>query len=224
MRNLYKLAILTCTSLAIWSCSKDDFLDVESRERIEAGDRDENFTPSDFVTGVYGMFTEWPYAFSYLGITEIISDNADKGANPGGTGTDKHFLDDLEFSSTVPSVQAMWEHWYKTIGRANYAIAVTQADERIDSQLQERLVGESKFLRAYTYFFLVRSFGGIPIQGEIEMVDGEAVVDPGADLSIRNSRQEVYDYIEQDLLEAIEALPEKSEYDAADLGLSLIHI
>lgn len=217
MKTLYKIAIISCASLVIGSCS-EEFLDVESRERIEAADRDEVFTPSDFVTGVYGMFTEWEYAFSYLGITEIISDNADKGANPGGTGTDKHFLDDLEFTSTVPSVEAMWQIWYKTIGRANYALAFTESDETIDPQLQQRLIAETKFLRAYTYFFLVRSFGGVPIQGEIEFINGEPVIDPEVDLSSRATKEEVYAYIEQDLLDAISALPTKSEYEAADLG------
>ena len=102
MINKYiKTVIYGIFAFSLTGCS-EDFLDVESKENIAAEDRDENFVPEDFVNGIYGMFTEWPYAFSYLGITEIISDNGDKGANPGGTGADKHFLDDLNFTSTVP--------------------------------------------------------------------------------------------------------------------------
>ena len=216
MKGIYKIAIISLAVLLVYGCS-EEFLEVESRENIAAEDRDENFTPSDFVTGVYGMFTEWPYAFSYLGITEIISDNAVKGANPSGTGADKHFLDNLDFTSTVPSLEAMWEHWYKTIGRANYAIAFTRASSE-DSGIQDRLIGEAKFLRAYTYFFLVRSFGDVPIQGEVEFVNGEPVIDPEADLSERKSKEDVYAYIEQDLVDAIEALPRKSEYSSENLG------
>ncbi|SHG02200.1 Starch-binding associating with outer membrane [Salegentibacter echinorum] len=217
MKDKYiKTAVFGIFALFLIGCS-EDFLDVESKENIAAEDRDENFVPEDFVNGIYGMFTEWPYAFSYLGITEIISDNGDKGANPGGTGADKHFLDDLNFTSTVPSVEAMYTHWYKTIGRANYAIAYSEL-ESTDAEMQKRIIGEARFLRAYTYFFLVRSFGAVHIQGEITFENGEPVIDPEADLSVRNSKEEVYNYIKQDLLYAMDALPAKSEYSTANLG------
>lgn len=214
MKRIYKIAIFTFASLLIIGCS-EEFLEVDSREIIEAEDRDENFTPEDFVTGVYGMFTEFDYAFAYLGITEIISDNADKGSAPTDTGTDKQLLDDLQFTSTVPSVETMWEHWYKTIGRANYAIAFAEQEGGTNS---DRLIAETKFLRAYTYFFLVRGFGGVTIQGEVEFVGDEPIIDPEVDLSTRNTEEEVYAYIEQDLIDAINVLPSKSEYATNDLG------
>lgn len=214
MKIIYKSSIIVFITLLVIGCS-DDFLEVDSREDIEAEDRDENFTPEDFVTGVYGMFTEWPYAFAYLGITEIISDNSDKGSSPTDTGGDKDVLDDLTFTSTSGSVREMWELWYKTIGRANYAIAYAEEEGGENS---ERLIAEAKFLRAYTYFFLVRGWGDVPIQGEISFEDGNPLIDPEADLSVRNPASEVYAYIEQDLMDAMINLPSKSEYAARDLG------
>lgn len=189
--------------LAIAGCS-DNFLDVDSREDIEEADSDENYTPVEFVTGVYGRFTEWTYAFSWLGVTEIISDNADKGSSPSDTGTDKHLLDDLTFSSTVPSALAVWEEWYKTIGRADYAIEYTGGYEMSDEALRSRLIAEARFLRAFSYFNLVRYFGDIPLQHE--------------DLTQRAPREEVYDYIISDLEAAMQDLPPKSEYAEEDLG------
>lgn len=214
MKNIYKISLFLLAASTIVGCS-EDFLEVDSRENIAVEDRDENFTAEDFVTGVYGMFTEWPYAFSYLGITEIISDNANKGSSPTDTGADKDVLDALTFTSTSGSIRAMWEHWYKTIGRANYAIALAQEE---GGENAERLIAEAKFLRAYTYFFLVRGWGDVPIQGEITFENGEPVSDPDADLAERDPKEEVYAYIEQDLLDAIGALPTKSEYDASNLG------
>lgn len=217
MKRIYKITIFSIISLLLLSCS-EDFLDVDSREKIAEEDSEEVFTPTSFVNGIYGMFTQWDYAFSYLGVTEIISDNAVKGSNPTGTGTDKHFLDDLNFTSTVPSVRSMWQSWYKTIGRANYAIAYTNNYEMQDTQLEQRLIAEAKFLRAYVYFFLVRSFGDVSLQSEVEFVDGEVVViDSEANLN-RVPKEQIYEYIEQDLLDAIDILPLKSEYDTKDLG------
>ncbi|NBL64242.1 RagB/SusD family nutrient uptake outer membrane protein [Flavobacterium sp. NST-5] len=182
----------------------DDYLDVDSRERIAVEDG-EIQEPEAFVNGIYGMLTEWDYAFSYLGITEIISDNADKGSSPSDSGSDKAFLDNLQFTSAnAGSVGAMWTNWYKSIGRATNAIEYTENFGLTDEAYKNRLIGEARFLRAFNYFYLVRAFGDVPLQH--------------VDLVNRAPKEQVYDYIEEDLLAAIEFLPEKSEYVAKDLG------
>lgn len=201
--TLKKTYIFLFATFLLYGCS-EDFLDVDSRERIEAEDSEEVFAPNHFVISSYGMLTDWTYAFSYLGVTEIISDNADKGSTPTSTGTDKHFLDGLTHTSTTPSIRAVWEHWYKSIGRASYAIEYTEGYGLSDENYKNRLIAEAKFLRALHYFWLVRMFGDVPLQH--------------IDLLNRAPEEEVYAFIEQDLLDAIEALPNKSEYATGDLG------
>ncbi len=189
--------------LVLTACN-EDFLDIKSRETVEAADSDEVYEPEAYVNGVYGMFTDWDYAFSYLGVTEIVSDNANKGSSPTDTGSDKDLFDNLTYTSTAGSLKAMWEHWYKSIGRATQAIKYTEEYGLTDENYKNRLIGECKFLRALNYFYLVRGWGAIPIQEE--------------DLITRMPVPEVYDYIEKDLLDAINVLPEKSEYNSKDLG------
>lgn len=203
MNNLYKLSFFSLT-LGLLAISCDDF--VEEVEVVDpvAEERGEDFTPDDFVTGIYGMHTDFSYAFAYLGITEIISDNSDKGSAPTDTGTDKNLLDGLTYTSSSVSITAMWTQWYKTIGRASQSIDITQDFPGLDANLAERYTGEAKFLRALNYFWLVRSFGAVPIQ-EIDLVERAPVAD-------------VYAYIEQDLLDAAAALPLKSEYSSQNLG------
>lgn len=182
------------------SCS--DFLDEKSRDKITAGDP--IFQAKEYVTGTYGMFLDYAYAFSYLGITEIISDNADKGSTDTDEGGDKAALDLLTFTTSAGSFHEMWTHWYKSIGRATEAINFTQNANISDQNMKNRLIGEAKFLRALNYFFLVRGWGAVPIQ-EKNMVERAPVED-------------VYAYIEQDLTDAIAALPAKSQYSSDDLG------
>lgn len=200
--NYKKIACLTFAFAVLVGC--DDFLDVDSRENVTEEDSNQNFEPVQFVNGIYGMMTSWDYAFSYLGITEIISDNADKGSSPGDPGGDKGLLDGLTFTATAGSIEAMWTNWYKAIGRATYSINYTENYGLTDVAYKNRLIGEAKFLRAYHYFFLVRAFGDVPLQH--------------VDLIVRAPKAQVYDFIEQDLLDAIQVLPEKSEYAQADLG------
>jgi hypothetical protein len=201
MKAIY-LSILSIALLfSAWGCS--DFLDVDSQERVEEGDKDEVYTPEMFVNGVYGMFTEWDYAFSFLAITEIISDNAEKGSSPGDPGGDKDLFDHLTFTSGAGSIDAMWTRWYKTIGRATKAIEFTDSTNLSDAKYKNRLIGEAKFLRAVSYFYLVRGWGDVSIQEK--------------DVLTRAPKSEVYAYIEQDLKDAMAVLPDKYT-DSKDLG------
>lgn len=203
MKKIYK-SIATAVAILIFSTGCSDFLNVPSQERVDAEDSGEVYEPVDFVNGTYAMFTDWDYAFSYLAITEIISDNADKGSSPGDPGGDKQLFDELTYTSTAGSLQSMWTRWYKSIGRATQAIEVTEKSDLTDVAYKNRLIGEAKFLRALNYFYLVRGWGDVTIQ-EI-------------DNTKRAPKEEVYAYIEKDLLDAIQTLPLKSEYASTDLG------
>jgi hypothetical protein len=200
MKKQYKNIIALCLGIALLTGCSEDYLDVPNKDNVE----ENNFEPEYFVNGTYGMLTEWDYSFSYLGITEILSDNADKGSSPSDPGGDKQELDQLLFSSSTGSFDAMWTNWYKAIGRASYSIDYTENYGLTDVAYKNRLIGEAKFLRAYNYFFLVRGFGDVPLQ-HVNIVN-------------RAPQAEVYAFIEKDLLEAIEVLPAKSGYAAKDLG------
>src|SRR5690606_19399785 len=100
------------------------------------------------------------------------------------------------------------QHFYKTIGRASVSIQYTEEYGLTNETYKNRLIGEAKFLRALHYFWLVRMFGDVPIQ---ELDNPES-------WTIRKPKAEVYAYIEQDLLDAINSLPNKSDYAPADLG------
>ncbi len=197
-------AFLSFFLVVTFLSSCDDYVEEVDVVTPTAEESGEDFQPAQFVTGVYGRHTDFAYAFSFLGITEIISDNADKGSAPTDTGADKDQLDGLTHTSSIPSIRAMWQQWYKTIGRASQAIEFTETFEPIDEGLRVRLIGECKFLRALNYFWLVRSFGDVPLQ-DVDLVERAPVA-------------EVYAFIEQDLTEAIAALPAKSEYAPQDLG------
>ena len=77
----------------------------------------------------------------------------------------------------------------------------------MDETLRNRYVAEARFLRAAFYFDLVRAWGGVPM-----LVDLEPKILP------RSSKEDIYDLIEDDLLFAITALPEKSQYSSSDIG------
>ncbi len=101
---------------------------------------------------------------------------------------------------------AHWAMLYKGIGKFNSIIAGIQRAP-IDENSKKQFVAELKFLRAWTYFDLVRNWGGVPIVLKI--------YPPGTRIA-RSTAKEVYDLIINDLTEAAGVLPKKSQYPAAD--------
>src|SRR5690606_27466807 len=64
------------------------------------------------------------------------------------------------------------------------------------------------FARAYTYFALVKRYGGVPLVDAT--IDYPATVDMEGTRLFRNSEEEIWDFIAADLDKAIEMLPENS--------------
>lgn len=102
-----------------------------------------------------------------------------------------------------------WDDAFSTINRANLVVGRGETIE-MDEDLKARYFAEARFLRAATYFNLVRLYGGLPIpESYTEGLDGLEVS--------RSSVEETYDYIIIDLKYAIDKLPKKSEYASANV-------
>jgi SusD family/Starch-binding associating with outer membrane len=161
------------------------------------------------TNATYAMLREWRvHVFSWIGLTDIASDDATKGSVPA----DASFLLDLDNLQFDPGNLAFvdpWSGYYAAIYRANVAIQGISGAS-IDETLKARLIAENKFLRAYFYFFLVRGWGGVPLITE--------PLAPSEFAQQRATAEAVWAQIEQDLTDAIAALPERSQYAGADLG------
>lgn len=210
-----KIAALFILSLAFWSCEEDLNVDPNS-EQNELDFLNNPDNAVKLVNGVYNKQLDYNmYSFSWIGITSITSDDADKGSTPTDTGNDKLKLDNLTFGATDISFNDVWEGRYDGIYRANNALFYLE-QLQIDPVLKNRLIGEVKFLRALFYFDLVRCFGGVPIVVEkIDVNDIEAINEK---VYVRKSKEETYAQIEADLLDAIEKLPLRGQYAPSDLG------
>ena len=200
------LAITIIFSLALSGC--EDFLDKNPQ-----GELTQNTFPvseSDALlatNAVYATLRNSSYHFGLFPLTDIMSDDAFKGSNPGDQAAVIGPYDTYTFTTTGEELGRWWATLYEGIKRAN-VVVVKVPDIAMDPELQNRYLGEASFLRALYYFDLVRAWGGVPIVKELS---------PPLKLP-RNSKEEVYNLIESDLLFAIETLPEKSEYPAEDLG------
>ena len=166
------------------------------------------------VAAIYSKLYDFgEHSFSWIGVSSITSDDADKGSEIGDTGTDKDQLDNWTFSSSSLSFAELWLNNFQGIGRATYALKYLPDMNVAD---KDRYIGEAKMLRAYFYWNLVRIFGGVPIINNI--LESETDI---ASATTRATTAEVYAFIENDLTDAISKLPlviQPAEYGRVSKG------
>lgn len=187
------------------SCS--DFLDLRPEgttpaEGIDYSNPDNVFKP---VSAAYASLRSGnAHSFPYICMFEITSDNADKGSSPEDNPSAQAF-DDFTLDPSNYILNDLWSGYYDIVSAANNAIsqmplfreAIQNAETRVEI---DRCEAESRVIRAYAYFNLVRAFGRVPIVDEVLTSEELA--------SLRQSDPEqIYDFISDDLDYAISVLP-----------------
>lgn len=215
MRKLSFILFVSLSLVLLDSCQKN-FLTVPPEGQVTPnGYYSSPARATELVNAVYNNLLQWDEStFSWLGISSISSDDADKGSVSGDTGTDKNLLDNWSFTSTDFSCNEVWVANYRGISRANRALSILPS-VAISSKLKYRLIAEAKFLRALYYWRLVRVFGGVPLITKVVDPTDHQAVDSA---QIRATKAQVYAQIIKDWTYAADSLPTRSEYAAADLG------
>lgn len=134
---------------------------------------------------------------------EERSDNAGRNDNQSNAGEPFQFND----FSILPGNTYLKTHWlalYQIVTRANQVLAgldnVTFAKPETKAQYQ----AEAKFIRALTYFHLVRKWGDVPLV-TVPLNSAEAVKTN----TLREKKEKVYQQIVADLTDAVNsALPD----------------
>ncbi len=106
---------------------------------------------------------------------------------------------DVRYNSSLAELESFWNLLYLEIGRTNSAIERSENIEYSDPAKKIIRVSEAKFLRALSYFYLVQTWGDVPMPlVETITPDKNVVRVPAAD---------VYTQIIKDLTEAEAVLP-----------------
>ena len=142
---------------------------------------------------------------------DIRSDDTDYGGDPkqGNQTENAQFANFLIFSDNALASQ-LWTSSYWSINTVNkYIEGVSNLKLNVNQQtLVNQFIAESKFIRAYMYFKLVRAYGPIPL-----------ITKSLAPTEWYNQRREpvnlIYEQILKDLREAIPNIPLKSTYTAS---------
>ena len=196
-----KIRVLGTAALALFltaSCS--DILDEQPRS---------SYDPTFFKTekgvegGVTSMYAHLRYIYGqayYYNSCLTGTDEATWGWSADGNFKDADLSGVGNLTATTCRSDALWGTAFSNINTANGVI-----ENAAEVGVNESLVSEARFFRAFDYFLLVQTFGGVPL----DMGAGELKFNiPPSRTSVRNTVPEVYTKaIFPDLLTAIENLP-----------------
>jgi len=162
------------------------------------------YAQTRFINGGAGIFAN---NFSML---EMVTGTA---ASETGQNTDLNNMLGLSYNGDNVFVGNWWNGAYSVIAQCNLVLDNVPDINPMDDGLKNRILGQAKFLRAWSYFYLVRLYGDVPLI--LEPVDATSENLYPA----RTSAETVYGQIVTDLTDAENSgLPWKDEGGRASLG------
>jgi hypothetical protein len=194
-----KFGLVVLTSLTVLSC--EDFLDIDApRHKIVSETVfSEDQTAISAMMGIYNELFRAAYSGGWENSVTVLS-----GLSSDNLKTLRdNDLSLREFSENniQPSNDRnlnLWSSAYNIIYMTNSLLEGVETSEKLTEEVRNSLEGEGKFIRAFTYFYLVNLYGEVPLVLTTDYRENS--------LAGRDSSTEIYEQIIADLTDATELL------------------
>lgn len=125
-----------------------------------------DITAAAVLTGVYSKLSEasvGSYGLSSLSVYPSLSADDLTLIKEFDNGTFTAYYENTLSSSNVAGFD-LWTNAYPIIYIVNNAIdRLSKEESTLSEEVRNQLIGESKFLRAFCYFYLVNAYGDVPL-------------------------------------------------------------
>ena len=211
---LFKIAMVAVMAAFTFTSCSDDFLTLEPKGTA----LESNFykTEKEMYQGLIAVYDvlQWGGTNGWtmqIGLMNAASDDCLAGGSDASDQPSWVAMDNFGLTSTLGPQAGLWSRYYRGIARANLLLQKLNESQGFDQSFVNRISAEAKFLRAYSYFELVRLFGHPVLTTERISPD---------DISSQKqaSPEEVYAQIEKDLTEAYNTFDLPSSVSADELG------
>lgn len=206
MKNKYiSLAIGCVMGLGLSGCS-DLFLDLDPQDQrtdVIYFQKASDF--KDYSASFYSQLLGWRTPYGSYSIYNYMDSSSDLSSN---------FLASSDLGRgtiVVPTNDDRWDKCYNYIRTVNILLKKAETYPGEQSEIAQ-YVSEAYFFRAYNYFMLLKTFGGVPIVKTVLDTDSPELMNP------RASRYDVIDLILSDLSESIKNLPLEQNIPSSDKG------
>lgn len=195
----YIFLISICLLGMTFSCS-DEFAQPDPPFSVTS----DNFflSEEDFSNALIGAYDPLQATYVNVILGEIASDNTNCGGESATDVIGWQQVDRMIHTPVNDNLDDVWDFNFAGVYRTSYIIE--NADNEVEFDNKAQIIAEARFLRAYFNFELLKWFGGLPIKPEGRFILGEELNIP------RSSVEEVYAYIEDDLLQAIPNMSEQA--------------
>lgn len=200
---LYTGCFMAASLLSLTSCG--DFLDEDPKGQLNP---DTFYTiEDDYTAGVNTLYDKVNQTQSWTNPMYPQWQGDDITANPGSNKQACAALDAFDSDGANKGVTEAWTQHYAVIKTANLIIEGSEKFPDDKAKIATAL-GNAHFWRAYSYYYLVRVFGKLPIitKTNIEQFDAQP-----------SEIEKVYELIVQDLKDAINELPTGYDKEPARL-------
>lgn len=194
--NLLKVLGLTAAVLAFSSC--EDFLHRPSEDSFTVGDYYQNDTQLE--QGVNYLYSAPWYDIIRFFIydSETMCGNVYMGQSAYST---------LTANGTDGDLKSMSYSLWSVNAHCNTVINnILNSDGNVSQAKKEQCIGEALTWKAMAYFFLVRTFGDVPIIHD----NTEVIKDASYNEVHKVRKQDVYEYVIMTLEKALEFLPKNA--------------
>lgn len=196
--------ILLSALMLIFATGCEKYLDIPKHGNM--GSQDDFYkTDEQALQALASLYCTWDANYAnWFYVKNLLSDDAYTGGGNRGDNTSMEQLNEYTFGSDNSMIKDLYAGMYALIYKANLIIEKVAPD----TPAKKRAIAEAKFFRAWAYFDLVTLFGPVP------KVDH--LLSPGEYRMGNSTVEALWEFIEQDLGEAIDSQTLPSKRDAYD--------
>lgn len=193
--NNIKILLIAAFTIGISASCSDKFTEVEPTYAIDS----ENYFNSeqDYKNALVSAYDMLQSSYINVMLGEIASDNTVSGGENANDNPGIQQIDNMNHGPVNANLKNLWDWMFAGVQRCNY---IMEFKDKTDFAGKNQIIAETRFLRAYYHFELIKFFGPIPLKGDKRFnVDDEKSY-PRAPVT------DVYAEMESDLLFAIDNL------------------
>ncbi|VXB99050.1 RagB/SusD family nutrient uptake outer membrane protein [Flavobacterium sp. 9AF] len=190
-----KIGLIVALMTTIITACSDEFVNENPPYAIDS----ENYFNSkeDYEKALIGAYDILQSTYVNVLLGEIASDNTLSGGESATDVIGFQQIDEMIHTPVNSNLKDIWNWMFAGVYRTSY---ILEFKDKTDFEGKNQIIAETRFLKAYYNFELVKWFGPIPIKEDVRFGVKDVETIP------RSSVSEVYANIESDLIFAINNL------------------
>ncbi len=204
-KTIFRRTLLAfLVSIPLVSC--EEFVELETPNykitNQEVFNSDE--TAISAMTGIYNQLALASFSNgSTSSVTFLAGLSADNVQNIRSTNLSRTEFERHQINPDNTLNLSLWSSAYNIIYLTNALLEGIEGSDSISADVRIRLEGEAKFVRAFTYFYLVNLYGDVPLILSTDFRENE--------VASRTSEEVIYQQIISDLQTSLNSLGEEYE-------------